>query len=123
MLLAIVAVALGCTAAGRPEAVVERREDLDASVGKTITLIGVQSRTKQPMVLGVDVDGDYKLSDRRVQATGVLVRWTAEPPTDPDEIAKAEARAQTSRGYGTFYRLVDPARGDLARTEPAPSGR
>jgi hypothetical protein len=105
--------AVACTSAA-PERVVEQREQLDAVVGQRITLIGVQSRTKQPMVLGVDVDGDYALSDRRVRATGVLERRTVAPePFDPD------APARTSRGPGTFYSLVDPQSGDLARTELA----
>ena len=105
--------AVGCTSAA-PERVVERREQLDAAVGQRITIIGVQSRTKQPMVLGVDVDGDYALSDRRVRATGILERRTVAPkPFDPD------APAQTSRGPGTSYSLVDPQRGGLARAELA----
>jgi hypothetical protein len=105
--------AVGCTSAA-PEIVVDARAQLDAVVGQRITIVGVQSRTKQPMVLGVDVDGDYALSDRRVRATGVLERRTVAPT--PFEV---DAPARTSRGAGTFYSLTDPQRGGLARTELA----
>lgn len=86
-------------------------EDLDALVGRRITLVGTQTRSKIPTVCGVDVDGDYQLSDEAVEVTGRLERHVIEPrPPDAPPVA--------SRGPGTYYRLVDPDTGQLAATRP-----
>lgn len=88
-------------------------DQLDDAVGQRVTIVGVQTRTKIPTVLGVDIDGEYELSDARVTATGVLERYVVEPrPPDAPAIAW--------RGPGTFYRLVAPE-GGLAKTAPAPA--
>lgn len=76
-----------------------------AAVGKRVRIVGVQTRTKIPTVCGVDVDGDYQLSDKRVVVTGVLERTVVEQ-VDP---------YAASRGPGTFYRVVDQQTGRLAR--------
>ncbi len=87
-------------------------EQRDAAVGERVTIVGVQARTKVPTVLGVDIDGEYELSEQRVTATGVLERYVVKPrPPDAPAIAW--------RGPGTFYRLVDPETGRLAKTRPA----
>src|SRR4051794_20035302 len=46
----------------------------EAAVGREVTVVGVQRRSKPPEVCGIEVDGDYDLSDRRVTAQGVLRR-------------------------------------------------
>ncbi|MFW5920658.1 MAG: hypothetical protein ACOCUS_02370 [Polyangiales bacterium] len=97
--------------ADAPRTFTECPEDLDSLVGRRITLVGAQTRSKVPSVCGVDVDGAYELSDKTVEVTGRLERHVIEerPPSDPP-IA--------TRGPGTYYRLVDPATGDLAETRP-----
>ncbi len=82
--------------------------DLDALVGKVITLVGVQTRTRQPTVCGVDVDGDYELSDQVVRVTGKLHR-TVVKPRPPEEPIVA------TRGPGTYYSIVDTQTRELAR--------
>jgi hypothetical protein len=83
---------------------------LDAAVGKLVTIVGEQTRTKVPTVLGVDVDGDYDLSDKRVRVTGILHRHVVEPrEPDPDELPVA------TRGPGIYYSVVDPATNVLAK--------
>ena len=94
---------------------IEERSQLDAAVGKLVTIVGTQTRTKIPTVLGVDVDGDYELSDRRVQVSGILHRRTVEPKEpDPDELPVA------TRGPGTYYSVIDPATNTLAKPVLAP---
>ncbi|MCY1071218.1 hypothetical protein OV090_41130 [Nannocystis sp. RBIL2] len=88
------------------ETVITDRSQPAAAVGKTVTIIGPQTRTKQPTVHGVDVDGDYALSDRTVIVRGVL-RETVVTEVDP---------TVAGRGPGTYYAVVDPATGELART-------
>lgn len=84
-----------------------------AAVGRHVTILGLQTRTKIPQVNGVDVDGDYELSDRRVRVDGILQKHVVEPrERDPDEPAIA------TRGPGTYYSVVDPKTGELARTRP-----
>lgn len=86
------------------------RSQLDAAVGKLVTIVGEQTRTKVPTVVGVDVDGDYELSDRRVRVTGILQRHVVEPrEPDPEELAVA------TRGPGTYYSVVDPSTNTLAK--------
>jgi hypothetical protein len=80
----------------------------EAAVGKLVTIVGVQTRTKTPTVVGVDVDGDYKLSDRRVRVTGILKQRVVEPRPKSEPI-------MASRGPGTYYYVVDPEGGKLAR--------
>ena len=92
--------------------VITTAAELDGAVGALVTLVGVQTRSKIPTVLGVDVDGAHELSDRRVRVTGVLRRHVVpDRPADPDEPVAA------SRGPGTYHFIVDPATGRLARPE------
>ncbi|MCA9598243.1 MAG: hypothetical protein KC776_33255 [Myxococcales bacterium] len=85
--------------------------DLDARVGTVVTLVGEQSRTKIPTVCGVDVDGDYDLSDEVVRVTGRLRRYVVPPPTPGEPIV-------AGRGPGTYYSIQDPTTGQLARPVP-----
>jgi hypothetical protein len=94
----------------RPESVgsvfITSPEQREAAVDKQVTIIGEQTRTKQPTVCGVDVDGDYELSNREVIVQGVLRRSV---------IVNVDTSMQT-RGPGTFYSVIDPATGRLAKT-------
>jgi len=83
--------------------------DRQAHVGKTVTVVGKQTRTKIPTVCDVDVDGAYDLSDKLVEATGVLERRVVPKRTGGPIVA--------SRGPGTYYRLVDPKTKRLAKTQ------
>jgi hypothetical protein len=83
-------------------------KQLDAAVGRNVTIVGVQTRTKIPTVCGVDVDGSDDLSERKVIVRGVLHR---------DVVTSAEAPpTSANRGPGTFYSVVDPSTGRLAKT-------
>jgi hypothetical protein len=83
----------------------------EAAVGKLVTVVGVQTRTKIPTVVGIDIDGDYALSDREVRATGRLERYVIAPPSPEEPI-------MATRSPGTYYSLIDPATGVLAKTSP-----
>jgi hypothetical protein len=86
----------------------------EAAVGASVVVIGIQTRTKQPQVNGVDVDGDYKLSDTKVIARGILKKTVvAEEPASKDGLRVA------SRGAGTFFAVIDPATKKIAKTKPA----
>lgn len=89
--------------------VIASSEQREAAVGREVTIIGVQTRTKLPTVCGVDVDGAYELSDRHVTVHGVLQR-TVVGPRPPD------APIVASRGPGVYYAVIDPATGQLAKT-------
>jgi hypothetical protein len=86
----------------------------EAAVGKSVVVIGVQSRSKQPQVNGVDVDGEYGLSDKKVVARGILKKTVvAEPPPAKDGLEVAR------RGAGTYYAVIDPTTEQIAKTKPA----
>ena len=91
-----------------PEGLITSADQLEAAVGKSVTLLGIQSRTKTPTVCGVDVEGDYALSDRKVIVRGVLRRHVV---TEVDPMT-------ANRGPGSFYSVEDPATGQLAKTAP-----
>lgn len=82
----------------------------EAAVGKLVTVTGRQTRSKQPTVAGVDVNGDYALSDVQVRATGRLERYVVGVPSIADDVMMA------TRSPGTYYALVDPATGYLAKS-------
>src|SRR5687768_16152080 len=86
----------------------------EATVGKSVVVVGIQTRTKQPTVNGVDVDGDYELSDKKVVARGVLTK-TVVPELPPAKDGLEVAR----RGAGTYYAVIDPATKMIAKTKPA----
>ena len=85
--------------------VITEESHRDAAVGREVTIIGVQTRTKMPTVCGVDVDGPYELSDKKVIVRGVLHR---------NVVTNAD-RLSANRGNGTFYSVVDRATGQLAK--------
>src|SRR5262245_39395928 len=88
----------------KDEITITDRSQLEAAVGKSVVVIGIQTRTKQPTVNGVDVDGDYDLSDKKVVARGVLKKTVV-----PEEPPRKDGLQVASRGAGTFYSLIDPA--------------
>jgi hypothetical protein len=92
--------------AGPLDVVITEPNQRAAAVGRRVTIIGVQTRTKLPTVCGVDVDGDYALSDREVIVNGVLHR---------DVVTEVD-NTMANRGRGTFYSVIDPATGALAKT-------
>lgn len=83
--------------------------ELDKHLGDLVTIVGEQTRTKIPTVLGVDVDGDHELSERRVRATGILQRRVVKPEDLEDGPIMA------SRGPGTYYSVIDPDTKHLAK--------
>jgi hypothetical protein len=93
--------------------VIERAADIPACVGKTITIRGPVTRTKQPTILGVDVDAAYELSDQLGEATGLLETYTIEERKPGEPIV-------ASRGPGTYYALRDPSGVGLVRAKAAP---
>lgn len=106
--LAVALLAVGCSGSAQPGTVknvndscqlVTRADEVPRCVGKQITLRGVVSRTKQPQILGVDVEADYALSDQLAEATGLLVTYTV-------EAQKPGGLMMQSKGPGTYYRLT-----------------
>jgi hypothetical protein len=84
----------------------------EAAVGRSVVVIGLQTRTKQPTVNGIDVDGDYELSDKKVVARGILEKTVVpERPRTKDDLEVA------SRGAGTYYSVIDPTTKMLAKTK------
>src|SRR5262249_27091650 len=65
----------------------------DAALDKLVVIIGIQTRNKQPTVNGVDVDGAYALSDKKVVVRGILQKHVI-PPQPPGGLPMA------SRGPG-----------------------
>lgn len=86
----------------------------EAAVDKAVVVVGLQTRTKQPQVNGVDVDGDDAFSDKTVVVRGVL-RKTVVPERPPSK----DGLHVASRGAGTFYAVIDPATKQIAKTRPA----
>lgn len=84
--------------------VISDESQLEAAVDRQVTIVGVQTRAKIPTVCGVDVDGPYSFSDKKVVVRGVL-RRTIVTRINP---------MVANRGTGTFYSVVDPATGKLA---------
>jgi hypothetical protein len=124
----ILCLAVAACAEHRPETVsatkepaaivITRRADLDAAVGKRVTLEGVVSNTKIPTILGVDVVSDNPdLRGKMARASGILHRTTVTREALDREIAKRGMFAH--RGPGTYYRLV-PARPNDAQVQPTP---
>ncbi len=103
---------LGCGEA----MVITRPAELDAAVGKTVTLRGTVSNTKIATLAGADVDSDAPdLRGRAAEASGVLERVVV---TQAGLDATIAAQGQIpNRGAGTFYRLIDPRTRTLARVQ------
>ncbi|MBI3206646.1 MAG: hypothetical protein HYZ29_34235 [Myxococcales bacterium] len=93
-----------------PQIVITDAAKVDGAVGALVTLVGVQTRTKWPTVLGADVDGDYAMSDKRVRVTGRIEKHLqAGPPMVDGAYVQGRAAGSTS------YRIVDPKTGALAK--------
>lgn len=71
-------------------------KDVDAHVGKVVTIRGTVTNTKIPTILGVDVSSDNPdLRDQIAEATGLLQR----------DVVTHVNNSLPNRGVGTFYRL------------------
>lgn len=81
----------------------------EAAVGELVTVVGTLTRAKIPTVAGVDVEGEAALAGHRVTATGILRRRVVRAEDLEGPIA-------ATRGPGTYYYLIDPKTGQLART-------
>jgi len=118
----------GCTSdpkeadvgAGKPRPIqVTRRDQLDGSLGKLVTLEGEVARTKIPTILGVDVRSDSPdLRGKWAMATGVLKKWVVTQEDLGRELAAKGVFAH--RGPGTFYRLVEAGSDRDAQVQPLP---
>ncbi len=112
LIFVIASALLACAADARRTAhpdgtmLITHVDQREASVDREVTVVGIQTRTKVPQVCGVDVDGDYALSDREVIARGVLRRIII---TEVDNTI-------ANRGTGTFYWLEDPTTGRISQT-------
>lgn len=107
---------LGCAGASPSrasdpsEVVITEPGKLDSLVGTVVTLVGVQTRSKWPTVLGADVDGDDAMSDQRVRVRGRIEKSVQNgPPMIDGEVVQGRAAGTTS------YRIIDPATGKLAK--------
>jgi hypothetical protein len=85
--------------------VLTREDQIEAHVGRVVTLEGVVSRSKIPTLLGVDVnaDSEHDLRGKRARATGTIVKSTVTQQELDEQIARLGQFA--NRGSGTFYRL------------------
>jgi hypothetical protein len=80
--------------------IVTDQADLEKYIGKVITIKGVVTNSKVPMIIGVDVSSDNPdLRGQLAQATGVLIKIVVDEK-DVDQFS-------ANRGAGTFYRLKD----------------
>src|SRR5512139_1539538 len=108
----LVCVGIGCGAPAAPpanvasEVVVTDCAKVPEHVGREVTLVGEQTRSKIPMVCGVDVDGDEALAGRKVAVRGVIRR----------EVVTSADPTSANRGNGTFYSIVDASTGAPAKT-------
>ena len=100
--------------------VITDRIYLDDHVGEIVTLVGTQTRTKIPRVMGIPVSGNYGLSDQIVSVAGRLESfeitkddlngWDRNPGFD-----QAFAAA-TIPNVGIHFRIVDPVSGGQCET-------
>ena len=98
---------------------ITRPDQLDAAVGKRVTLQGEFVYSKIQTILGVDVNGnDLGPNVRVATASGVLQKSV----TTKEDIDRAEKKLGgiiATRGPGTTYALVDPEKKSLARATAA----
>lgn len=91
--------------------VITKSVDLEPYVGKEITIKGLVTNTKIPTINGVDVSSyQPDMRNQHAEAKGILEKWVVKPSKNDSEV--------TRRGPGTYYRLVDPVTGELAKALP-----
>ena len=73
---------IGGVKASSKEIVITEPGKLDSVVGAIVILVGVQTRTKWPTVLGADVDGDDAMSEKLVRVRGLLEKVKNGPAID-----------------------------------------
>jgi hypothetical protein len=99
-LLFIFAISLSVICRSQTVPVIADKSDLDAYIGKIITIKGIVSNTKIPSIIGVDISSDDPdLRGKAAKATGILIKWTVKAE-DVDKYSQ-------NRGSGTFYRLKE----------------
>lgn len=84
--------------------------ELEQFVGNTVTIRGIQERSKIPTVIGVMVDGPYDYADCTVTAIGILDRVEIQNDNNDNTVT-------ANRGSGIFYRVTDPNSGELSKTK------
>lgn len=99
------------------EIVITDSADLEKHVGQIVTLIGKQTRTYIPRVLGVRVVGESSLSEKIVVVTGQLSSYQT---TEEDVIAFHAANlarlAVPLPVVGMHYSITDPKTQDTPKT-------
>jgi hypothetical protein len=96
---------------------ITKAEQLDAAVGKFVTIQGEVDNSKIPTILGVDVQSDSPdLRGQMATATGILRKWTVTKEQLDKEIAEKGIFA--NRGTGTFYRLAQVGSAYDAQVQP-----
>jgi len=91
--------------------------DVDTAIGLLVTLRGVVSESKIPTLLGVDILSDNPdLRGKPAEATGLLEKSTV----TQEQLDREQLRRGTvsTRGPGTYYRLVDPNSGWTVQVQP-----
>lgn len=98
-----------------------RSSELDASVGKLVTLQGTVENSRAATLRGVDVASESPdLRGQPATATGILRReHVTQEQLDRQKVALGGEFAH--RGPGTYYSLVDPRTGRLAQVQSVAS--
>jgi hypothetical protein len=84
-------------------------------LGRLVTVVGTQTRAKQPTVCDFDVDGIAEHSGRQVRVTGVVGRSVIAPQSPGAEFA-------ASRGPGVYWILSRSGGTGLSRPTPIGHG-
>ena len=101
--------------------VITDRKDLPKHVGKIVTIRGVQSRSMIQYVLGIMVEGDYALSDKVVEVTGLLSSYeTTQEDVDAFNAEQEKILTTAPRpSIGVHYSVRHPKTGELLQTKLA----
>lgn len=99
----------------RPPAILRTASDVPSHVGEVITLEGVVERSKQPTLLGVDVNEfdseGHDARGKRCRATGRL---------EKHELVVDDGPISAHRSPGTYWALVRTDGDGLAVPVPIP---
>jgi hypothetical protein len=98
--------------------IITRSADLEAAVGKQVSLQGTVENSRIATLVGVDVESESPdLRGQPAIASGVLERVVVSQEDIDREVARHGQFAH--RGPGTTYRLIDSATGRLAQVRPS----
>jgi len=99
---------------------ITKADQVEAAVGKLVTLQGELDNSKIQGLVGVEVNGnDLGPDGKKATATGVL-RKSVVTQEMIDQEAKRRGGIFAHRGPGTYYHLVDPATNRIAIARPLP---